>query len=130
MEEAVTRKFVHEESSSVTSLCAAVESCLSQGLRRRALGLFKTSSSTALLHKVAKTFEPAAVISKLVEQVENSDPTRLVQYFFAIRSYLQEWTYTGMSDKHAIRDVSGDVTRTLFLLSNFKLCQFMANRAP
>lgn len=40
MEEAVTRKFVHEQSASVTSLCAAVEACLSQGLRRRALGLF------------------------------------------------------------------------------------------
>lgn len=52
MEEAVTKKFVHEESGSVTSLCAAVEACLSQGLRRRALGLFKTSSTTALLHKV------------------------------------------------------------------------------
>lgn len=54
MEEAVTRKYVHEESGSVTSLCASVEACLSQGLRRRALGLFKTSSTTALLHKVAK----------------------------------------------------------------------------
>jgi hypothetical protein len=31
MEESVTRKFVHEESGSVTSLCAAVEACLSQG---------------------------------------------------------------------------------------------------
>lgn len=54
MEEAVTKKYIHEESGSVTSLCAAVEACLSQGLRRRALGLFKTSSTTALLHKVAK----------------------------------------------------------------------------
>lgn len=54
MEEAVTKKYIHEESGSVTSLCSAVEACLSQGLRRRALGLFKTSSTTALLHKVAK----------------------------------------------------------------------------
>jgi hypothetical protein len=54
MEEAVTKKFVHEESGAVTSLCGAVEACLSQGLRRRALGLFKTSSTTALLHKIAK----------------------------------------------------------------------------
>ncbi|XP_063219089.1 small G protein signaling modulator 2-like [Bacillus rossius redtenbacheri] len=76
MEEAVTRKFVHEESSSVTSLCGAVEACLSQGLRRRALGLFKTSSTTALLHKVAKYFEPAAVISKKVEEIENTDTKR------------------------------------------------------
>lgn len=33
MEESVTRKFVHEESGSVTSLCGAVEACLSQGDR-------------------------------------------------------------------------------------------------
>ncbi|XP_071443132.1 small G protein signaling modulator 2-like isoform X2 [Hetaerina americana] len=76
MEEAVTRKFVHEESSTITSLCAAVEACLSQGLRRRALGLFKSSSTTALLHKVAKTFEPAAAISQRVLEIENADPNR------------------------------------------------------
>lgn len=33
MEESVTRKFVHEESGSVTSLCGAVEACLSQGTK-------------------------------------------------------------------------------------------------
>ncbi|XP_059487070.1 small G protein signaling modulator 2-like isoform X2 [Neocloeon triangulifer] len=76
MEEAVTRKFVHEDSSSITSLCAAVETCLSQGLRRRALGLFKTSSTTALLHKVGKSFPPAATISQMVQDVENSEPNR------------------------------------------------------
>ncbi|KAI8442177.1 hypothetical protein MSG28_005784 [Choristoneura fumiferana] len=54
MEEAVTRKFVHEDSGGVTALCGAVEACLGQGLRRRALGLFKTNSTTALLHKIAK----------------------------------------------------------------------------
>uniref|UniRef100_A0A2H8TFH8 Small G protein signaling modulator 2 n=1 Tax=Melanaphis sacchari TaxID=742174 RepID=A0A2H8TFH8_9HEMI len=74
MEEAVTRKFVHEESGSITSLCAAVEACLSQGLRRRALGLFKTSSTTALLHKMAKNFEPASIISQKVQEMENTDP--------------------------------------------------------
>lgn len=74
MEEAVTRKFVHEGSSTVTSLCGAVEACLSHGLRRRALGLFKTNSTTALLHKVAKHFEPASVISILVQEFENTDP--------------------------------------------------------
>ncbi|XP_065352074.1 small G protein signaling modulator 2-like isoform X2 [Cloeon dipterum] len=76
MEEAVTRKFVHEDSSSITSLCAAVEACLSQGLRRRALGLFKTSSTTALLHKVGKSFAPAATISHMVQDIENSEPNR------------------------------------------------------
>ncbi|XP_065167167.1 small G protein signaling modulator 1-like [Atheta coriaria] len=76
MEESVTRKHIHEDSGSVTALCAAVEACLSQGLRRRALGLFKTSSTTALLHKIAKHCEEAAVISRRVQEIENADPTR------------------------------------------------------
>ncbi|CAG9834204.1 unnamed protein product [Diabrotica balteata] len=76
MEESVTKKFVHEESGCVTSLCGAVEACLSQGLRRRALGLFKTSSTTALLHKIAKHCPEASSISKKVEDLENTDPTR------------------------------------------------------
>lgn len=93
MEESVTRKFVHEESGSVTSLCGAVEACLSQGnkltnslktskqkcdlgLRRRALGLFKTSSTTALLHKIAKHSPEAAIISKRVLETECKDPDR------------------------------------------------------
>ncbi|KAK6642141.1 hypothetical protein RUM44_013864 [Polyplax serrata] len=76
MEEAVTRKFVHEDSSSVTSLCGAVESCLSQGLRRRALGLFKTGSTTALLHKIGKNFEPAAMVSQRIQDLEILEPNK------------------------------------------------------
>uniref|UniRef100_A0A1A9WQ21 Rab-GAP TBC domain-containing protein n=1 Tax=Glossina brevipalpis TaxID=37001 RepID=A0A1A9WQ21_9MUSC len=76
MEEAVTRKYVHEESSTVTQLCAAVEACLSQGLKRRALGLFKTSSTTALLHKIAKYSPEAEYISKIVQELENNDPNK------------------------------------------------------
>lgn len=70
----MTRKFIHEDSGSVTALCSSVESCLSQGLRRRALGLFKSSSTTALLHKVAKHCPEAAVISQRVLDLENSEP--------------------------------------------------------
>lgn len=72
MEEAVTRKFVHEESSSITSLCGAVEVCLQQGLRRRALGLFKNSSDTqALLSKLSRAFEPAKIVSKALSEYES-----------------------------------------------------------
>lgn len=46
------------------------------GLRRRALGLFKTSSTTALLHKIAKHSPEAALISKKVIELENIDPNR------------------------------------------------------
>ncbi|XP_068623673.1 small G protein signaling modulator 2-like [Battus philenor] len=76
MEEAVTRKFVHEESGGVTALCGAVEACLGQGLRRRALGLFKTSSTTALLHKIAKHCPEAALVSARVLAAEGAPATR------------------------------------------------------
>ena len=76
MEEAVTKKYVHEDSTTVTQLCAAVEACLSQGLRRRALGLFKTSSTTALLHKIAKVCPDAEHISKMVQDIEANDPNK------------------------------------------------------
>lgn len=46
------------------------------GLRRRALGLFKTSSTTALLHKIAKHSPEADLISKKVQELENLEPTR------------------------------------------------------
>lgn len=72
MEEAVTRKFVHEESSIVTSLCGAVEACLQHGLRKRALGLFKNSTTTALLQKVSKSFEPAAAVIKALDEMEKT----------------------------------------------------------
>lgn len=52
---------------------ASVEGCLSHGLRRRALGLFRSSSTTALMHKVAKGYPPAAVISKLIVEAETND---------------------------------------------------------
>ncbi|KAK3771333.1 hypothetical protein RRG08_024289 [Elysia crispata] len=77
MEEAVTRKFVHEESSSLTSLCAAVEACLLHCLKKRALGLFKYGSTMALLQKLSKVFEPAAEVSKLVSDMESPSSTEL-----------------------------------------------------
>ncbi|XP_073948313.1 small G protein signaling modulator 2-like isoform X2 [Choristoneura fumiferana] len=76
MEEAVTRKFVHEDSGGVTALCGAVEACLGQGLRRRALGLFKTNSTTALLHKIAKHCPEAALVSARVLAAEGTPATR------------------------------------------------------
>lgn len=76
MEESVTRKFVHEDSSTVVSLCGAVEACLSQGLKRRALGLFKTSSTTALLHKISSQCIEASYVSKKVQDIEAADPSK------------------------------------------------------
>lgn len=72
MEESVMLKTVHEDSASVTSLCSNVDSCLSLGLKRRALGLFKTSSTTALIQKVAKEFDEAGYIMKQVTVLEQA----------------------------------------------------------
>ena len=57
---------------------AAVEGCLSHGLRRRALGLFRSSSTTALMHKVAKGYPPAAIVSKLILETEANEGVKYV----------------------------------------------------
>lgn len=54
------------------SLIGAVEACLLHGLKKRALGLFKHGTTTALLQKIAKNFEPAAQVAKLVAEAEAS----------------------------------------------------------
>ena len=54
-----------------------VESCLSHGLRRRALGLFKSSSTTALIQKIAKTYGPAGDVCKILADMEAGDSGRL-----------------------------------------------------
>lgn len=76
LEQHVTKKYVHEESGSVTTFCAALDACLSHGLKRRALGLFKTSSTTALLHKIAKHCPEADFISEKVSVIEHNDPNK------------------------------------------------------
>lgn len=62
-------------------LSGAVEACLLHGLRKRALGLFKFSNTTALLQKVSKSFDPAMQVVKLVSDIElNNEPSRLVGF--------------------------------------------------
>ena len=61
----------------VHSYPGAVEACLLHGLRKRALGLFKFSNTTALLQKVSKSFEPAQQVVRLVSNIElNNDPSK------------------------------------------------------
>jgi hypothetical protein len=67
MEEAVMKKCIHEENCSVTTLSGAVEACLLHGLKRRAVGLFKTSTTMALLQKIAKSCPSAAEVVKIVD---------------------------------------------------------------
>ncbi|XP_072659084.1 small G protein signaling modulator 1 isoform X3 [Canis lupus baileyi] len=70
MEEAVTRKFVHEDSSHIISFCAAVEACVLHGLRRRAAGFLRSNKIAALFMKVGKNFPPAEELSHKVQDLE------------------------------------------------------------
>ncbi|PAV62792.1 hypothetical protein WR25_20973 [Diploscapter pachys] len=70
MEEAVTKRTVDLQSAYVTSLCAAVDACLMDGLRRRLLGLFGSRSSIALLHSVAKQHQSAQMVVEKLAQTQ------------------------------------------------------------
>ncbi|XP_056602523.1 small G protein signaling modulator 1 isoform X2 [Triplophysa dalaica] len=70
MEEAVTRKFVHEDSSRIVSFCAAVEACILHGLKRRAAGFLRSNKIAALFTKVAKSFPPAEELCKKAHELE------------------------------------------------------------
>ncbi|XP_015671290.1 small G protein signaling modulator 1 [Protobothrops mucrosquamatus] len=70
MEEAVTRKFVHEDSSHIISFCAAVEGCVLHGLKRRAAGFLRSNKIAALFMKVGKSFPPAEELSRKVQGLE------------------------------------------------------------
>ncbi|KAM8829026.1 small G protein signaling modulator 1 isoform 2-T2 [Spinachia spinachia] len=70
MEEAVTRKFVHADSSHIVSFCAVVEACMLHGLKRRIAGLLCSNKVAALFMKAAKTFSPAEELCHKVQEVE------------------------------------------------------------
>uniref|UniRef100_A0AAY4BKS6 Small G protein signaling modulator 1 n=1 Tax=Denticeps clupeoides TaxID=299321 RepID=A0AAY4BKS6_9TELE len=70
MEEAVTRKFVHEDSSHIVSFCAAVEACVLHGLKRRAAGFLRSNKIAALFTKVGKNFPPAEELCRKTQELE------------------------------------------------------------
>ncbi|XP_016296084.1 small G protein signaling modulator 1-like [Sinocyclocheilus anshuiensis] len=70
MEEAVTRKFVHEDSSHIFSFCGVVEACVVHGLKRRAAGFLRSNKLTALFMKMGKMFPPAEELCRKVQELE------------------------------------------------------------
>ncbi|KAL3041733.1 hypothetical protein OYC64_019835 [Pagothenia borchgrevinki] len=70
MEEAVTRKFVHADSSHIISFCAVVESCVLHGLKRRIAGLLCSNKVAALFMKAAKSFTPAEELCHKVQEMQ------------------------------------------------------------
>ncbi|KAI5099687.1 small G protein signaling modulator 1-like isoform X2, partial [Silurus meridionalis] len=79
MEEAVTRKFVHEESSHIISFCAVVEACVLHGLKRRAAGFLRSNKLAALFLKVGKIFTPAEDLCKKVQELEQLIENKQIQ---------------------------------------------------
>uniref|UniRef100_A0A1I8EEC4 Rab-GAP TBC domain-containing protein n=1 Tax=Wuchereria bancrofti TaxID=6293 RepID=A0A1I8EEC4_WUCBA len=73
MEESVNRKAINAKSTYVTSLCAAVEQCLLDGLKRRLLGLFGGRSTYALLHNIAKFCPEAATVLTLTIRAHDDE---------------------------------------------------------
>ncbi|XP_030328623.1 small G protein signaling modulator 2 isoform X6 [Strigops habroptila] len=76
MEEAVTRKFVHEDSSHIIALCGVVEACLLHMLKRRAAGFLLTDKVAALFTKVGKTYAIAGDICKKVQDLQQQVESR------------------------------------------------------
>uniref|UniRef100_A0A672I754 Small G protein signaling modulator 2 n=1 Tax=Salarias fasciatus TaxID=181472 RepID=A0A672I754_SALFA len=78
MEEAVTKKFVHEDSSHIIALCTAIEACLGHQLKRRAAGFLRSDKIAALFTKVGKVYDTAGeVCRKVQEQLQQqADLTR------------------------------------------------------
>uniref|UniRef100_A0A8C4N643 Small G protein signaling modulator 2 n=1 Tax=Eptatretus burgeri TaxID=7764 RepID=A0A8C4N643_EPTBU len=70
MEEAVTRKFIHEDSSTIVSFSAAVEASLLHGLKRRAAGLLRANKVAALFVKAARVCPQAAMLCRHVQALE------------------------------------------------------------
>ncbi|XP_024908858.1 small G protein signaling modulator 1 isoform X2 [Cynoglossus semilaevis] len=79
MEEAVTRKFVHEDSSHIVSFCAAVEACVLHGLKRRAAGFLRSNKIAALFMKVGKSFAPAEELCRKTQALEQIIETKRSQ---------------------------------------------------
>lgn len=117
MEEAVTRKFVHEDSGSIISLCAAVEACLSHGLKRRLVSILKGGNTTvSLLKQVSKGYPPACEVILKVQEIEsrleankkslNGDSPNKPQH--SIRAALQQrhlWIRVALFEKHLAKIV-------------------------
>ncbi|KAM8903366.1 small G protein signaling modulator 2 isoform 2-T2 [Spinachia spinachia] len=81
MEEAVTKKFVHEDSSHIIALCTAIEACLGHLLKRRAAGFLRSDKIAALFTKVGKVYDTTGdVCRKVQEQLQQqAELTRRTQ---------------------------------------------------
>uniref|UniRef100_A0A8C4F7T1 Small G protein signaling modulator 2 n=1 Tax=Dicentrarchus labrax TaxID=13489 RepID=A0A8C4F7T1_DICLA len=102
MEEAVTKKFVHEDSSHIIALCTAIEACLGHLLKRRAAGFLRSDKIAALFTKVGKVYDTAGeVCRKVQEQLQQqADLTRLpLKTPLSAQAIKHIWVRTALFEK-------------------------------
>uniref|UniRef100_A0A8C5ETA4 Small G protein signaling modulator 1-like n=1 Tax=Gouania willdenowi TaxID=441366 RepID=A0A8C5ETA4_GOUWI len=102
MEEAVTRKFVHEDSSHIVSFCAAVEACVLHGLKRRAAGFLRSNKIAALFMKVGKSFAPAEELCRkthTTRALNNKTAQSFNQSFLSPQGVKNLWIRTALFEK-------------------------------
>ncbi|CAM4901799.1 unnamed protein product [Rotaria socialis] len=117
MEEAVMKKCIYEENCSVTTLCAAVEACLLHGLKRRAVGLFKTTTTMALLQKLAKTCPAADEVVKIIndDNLQYEEPSSLVVLSRKLSSITQHQISSNVDNTRRRTTRSAIFTRYLWI---------------
>uniref|UniRef100_A0AAQ4S345 Small G protein signaling modulator 2 n=1 Tax=Gasterosteus aculeatus aculeatus TaxID=481459 RepID=A0AAQ4S345_GASAC len=102
MEEAVTKKFVHEDSSHIIALCTAIEACLGHLLKRRAAGFLRSDKIAALFTKVGKVYDTTGDVCRKVQeqlqQQENPERRRPPQPLSA-QAIKHIWVRTALFEK-------------------------------
>ncbi|XP_062329125.1 small G protein signaling modulator 2 isoform X2 [Osmerus eperlanus] len=68
MEEAVTKKFVHEDSSHIIALCSTIEACMGHKLKRRAAGFLRSDKIAALFTKIGKVNATTGEVCRKVQE--------------------------------------------------------------
>ncbi|PAA79437.1 hypothetical protein BOX15_Mlig019554g2, partial [Macrostomum lignano] len=109
MEESVTRRGVHQECSIITSLCAGVENCLLYGLKRHSLGMFRDSSTLALLQKISRSCPAAKAITDRLQtdesasQPASSSSSNSSSIKRPVQSVKFQWIRVALMEKHLAR---------------------------
>uniref|UniRef100_A0A4W6CLD3 Small G protein signaling modulator 2 n=1 Tax=Lates calcarifer TaxID=8187 RepID=A0A4W6CLD3_LATCA len=100
---AVTKKFVHEDSSHIIALCTAIEACLGHLLKRRAAGFLRSDKIAALFTKVGKVYDTAGEVCRKVQeqlqQRQGSSTTSRPPQPLSAQAIKHIWVRTALFEK-------------------------------
>uniref|UniRef100_A0A6Q2ZKH2 Small G protein signaling modulator 2 n=1 Tax=Esox lucius TaxID=8010 RepID=A0A6Q2ZKH2_ESOLU len=103
MEEAVTKKFVHEDSSHIIGLCSTIEACLGHLLKRRAAGFLRSDKIAALFTKIGKVNTTAGEVCRKVQdqltQRQGSSSTGRAPQPLSAQAIKHIWVRTALFEK-------------------------------